>query len=136
MKIGFTAGAFDLLHAGHVLMLEEAKSQCDYLLVGLQNDPTIDRPEKNKPVQSFEERRIQLAAVRFVDEVIEYDTEEDLLEILQTTEINVRIVGADYIGKDFTGKQLCEVSGIEVYYNDRSHSYSSTELRNRVKAAN
>lgn len=116
-------------------MLEEAKAQCDYLLVGLHGDPTIDRPSKNRPVQSVEERHIQLSAVKFVDEVIHYDTEDDLLNILQTTDINVRIVGADYLGKDFTGKKYCEVSGIEVYYNDRSHSYSSTELRNRVKLA-
>lgn len=135
MRLGFTAGAFDLLHAGHVLMLEEAKAQCDYLLVGLQTDPSVDRPEKNKPVQSVEERRIQLSAVRFVNEVLEYETEEDLIHLLQTIDIDVRIVGADYLGKDFTGKKFCETHGIEIYYNDRSHSYSTTELRARIKSA-
>ena len=132
---GFTAGAFDLLHAGHVLMLEEASSRCDYLLVGLQTDPSVDRPTKNAPVQSLEERLIQLKAVRYVDEVVIYETEADLLLLLEKHDINVRVIGADYIGKDFTGKDLCINKGIEIYHNSRSHSYSTTELRQRVIAA-
>lgn len=130
--IGFTCGAFDLLHAGHILMLEEAKSQCDHLIVGLQNDPTVDRPEKNKPVQSIVERQIQLSAVKFVDDIIIYNTEQDLMDLLKTLPIDVRIIGEDYIGKDFTGKQLCQERGIQVYYNARQHNFSSSNMRERV----
>lgn len=133
--IGFTASAFDLLHAGHILMLKESKKNCDYLIVALQSDPTIDRPEKNKPIQSLEERLIQLEAVKYVDEVILYDTEEDLLNILDTTKINIRFLGSDYTDKNFTGKKYCIDNNIKIYYNNRDHGYSSTELRKRIREA-
>jgi glycerol-3-phosphate cytidylyltransferase len=132
MEIGFTAGAFDLLHAGHVLMLQEAAEACDYLVVGLHTDPTIDRPDaKNKPIQSVYERYVQLKALSVVDEIIPYDTEEDLLTLLSTAKIDIRIIGEDYVDKDFTGKGL----PIPVYYNRRKHSLSTSELRKRVKDA-
>lgn len=132
MKIGFTAGAFDLLHAGHVLMLNEARDQCDYLIVGLHTDPTIDRPDtKNKPIQSVFERYVQLKALKVVDEVVPYDTEQDLLTLLDTFKIDVRIIGEDYVNKDFTGKEL----PIPVHYNNRKHSFSTSELRKRIKDA-
>ena len=114
-------------------MLEEAKEQCDYLIVGLQTDPSIDRPEKNKPVQSLIERTIQLNAVKYVDQTICYQTESELLELLQATHPDVRIIGADYIGKDFTGKDWCHENDVEIFYNSREHGYSSTELRNRIE---
>ena len=129
MKVGITASTFDLLHTGHILMLKEAKEQCDYLICALQTDPTIERPEKNLPIQSFYERFIQLQAVKYVDEIIPYTTEDELLTILQTNNIDVRIIGADYAGKRFTGDFL----DMEIYYNSRNHNYSSTELRNRIK---
>lgn len=132
MKIGFTCSCFDLLHAGHVQMLKEAKANCDWLVVGLQTDPTIDRPTKNKPVQSVTERYIQLAAVRFVDELIIYATEADLLDVLKSFPINVRFIGEEYKDKDFTGKDYCLDNGIEIYYNRRQHSFSTTDLRKRV----
>ena len=132
-KIGLTASAFDLLHAGHIAMLEEAKSKCDYLIVALQTDPTVDRPHKNKPIQSIVERYIQLRAVRFVDEIIPYTTEDDLLNILKLLPIDIRIVGEEYMLKPFTGKDLCETLGIEIYYNNRIHNFSSSELRQRIK---
>lgn len=132
MKIGFTCSCFDLLHAGHVQMLKEAKAHCDWLVVGLQTDPTIDRPTKNKPVQSVTERYIQLAAVRFVDELIVYATEADLLDVLKSFPINVRFIGEEYKDKDFTGKDYCLDNGIEIYYNRRQHSFSTTDLRKRV----
>lgn len=136
MKIGFTCSTFDLFHAGHLLMLEEAKKQCDYLVVGLQTDPTIDRPtEKNKPVQSVFERFVQLKACKYVDEVIPYATEKDLVDILLSYPINVRILGDEYENKEFTGKYECISKGIEFYFNRREHSFSTTELRNRVVAA-
>jgi glycerol-3-phosphate cytidylyltransferase len=130
MKIGFTCGAFDLCHAGHMLMFKECKEYCDYLIVGLHTDPTIDRPEKNKPVQDLDERRIQLEAVRYIDKIITYDTEEELREILSKNEhnINVRIIGADWEGKPFTGHDL----PLETVFNSRSHSYSSSNLRKRI----
>jgi len=132
MEIGFTAGAFDLLHTGHVLMLQEAREQCDYLVVGLHTDPTIDRPDaKNKPIQSVFERYVQLKALSVVDEIIPYDTEEDLLTLLSTANIDIRIIGEDYVDKDFTGKDL----PIPVHYNSRKHSLSTSELRKRVKDA-
>lgn len=134
MKIGFTCGAFDLLHPGHVLMLEEAKKQCEYLVVGLQRDPSIDRPyTKHRPVQSIAERRITLSAIRFVDEIWEYDTEAELYEYLKMNQdkIEIRIIGADWKGQDFTGKDL----DIPVYFNSRGHSYSSSDLRRRVEIA-
>jgi glycerol-3-phosphate cytidylyltransferase len=133
MKIGFTASAFDLLHAGHVAMLEEAKGQCDYLIAALQTDPTIDRPEKNKPVQTITERYIQLRACKFVDEIYVYATEADLMDLLAILPIDVRIIGSDYIGKEFTGKQYCWENDIEIYYNRRSHKLSTSELRSRLK---
>lgn len=133
MKIGFTASAFDLLHAGHILMLAEAKSQCDWLIVGLHTDPTIDRPTtKNKPIQSVFERYTQLKAVKFIDEIVPYDTEADLLSILTSYKIDVRIIGEDYKDKPFTGKEL----PIPVYYNSRKHNFSTTELRNKITDRN
>jgi glycerol-3-phosphate cytidylyltransferase len=136
MKIGFTCSTFDLFHAGHLLMLEEAKKQCDYLIVGLQTDPTIDRPkEKNKPVQSVFERFVQLKSCKYIDEVIPYGTEKELVDILLSYPINVRILGDEYEEKEFTGKYECIAKGIEFYFNRREHSFSTTELRGRVVAA-
>ena len=132
-KIGITFGAFDLLHAGHVAMLAEAKQNCDYLIVGLQNDPSVDRPEKNQPIQSIFERQLQITACRFVDEVVVYNTENDVLDILKALPIDVRIIGSDYLEKDFTGKQYCVDSDIEIVYNNRDHSFSTSELRDRDK---
>ncbi len=133
MKIGFTCSTFDLLHAGHVLMLSEAKQQCDYLICALQTDPTIDRPDtKNKPVQSIIERYIQLEAVNYVDKIWVYQTEKDLQELLTFLPINVRIIGEEYKNREFTGKDICLNRGIEIYYNSRGHNFSSTELRNRI----
>lgn len=132
MRVGITFSCFDVLHAGHLKMLEEAKSQCDYLIVGLQIDPTIDRPHKNKPVQSIIERYIQLKSCRFVDEIVPYSTEQDLMEILKSFKIDVRIIGEDYINKDFTGKEFCEENGIQVYFNGRKHPFSSTYLKERI----
>jgi len=132
MRIGFTASAFDLLHAGHVAMLREAKDHCDYLICGLQVDPTIDRPTKNKPVQTVVERQAQLAAVRYVDEVIPYVTEADLEDILAMYPINVRILGEEYRDKDFTGRDICKKRGIELYFNRREHRFSTSDLRKRV----
>lgn len=128
-KTGFTCSCFDLFHAGHIMMLKEAKSVCDHLIVGLQTDPTIDRPEKNKPIQSVFERYVQLEACKYVDEIVVYATEKDLLDILHSYPIAVRIVGDEYKDKEFTGKDL---SHIEMYYNARKHSFSTTELRKRV----
>jgi glycerol-3-phosphate cytidylyltransferase len=129
-RIGFVASAFDLLHAGHVLMLEDARSQCDYLIAGLQTDPTIDRPHsKSKPVQSMFERYIQLRGCKFVDEIIPYDTEDDLYTILVTNKIDIRILGSDYENRvDFTGSYL----PIEKYFHQRHHDLSSSELRRRI----
>ena len=136
MKIGFTCSTFDLFHAGHLLMLEEARKQCDYLIVGLQTDPTIDRPtEKNKPVQSVFERFVQLEACKYVDKVIPYGTEKELVDILLSYPINVRILGEEYEGKEFTGKYECISKEIEFYFNKREHSFSTSELRARVVAA-
>jgi len=126
--IGFTCSTFDLLHTGHILMLEEAKAQCDYLVCGLQIDPTVDRPEKNKPIQSLYERFIQLNAVKYVDAIIPYTTEEELLTILQTEGIDIRILGDEYATKSFTGCNL----DMDYYFNKRTHNYSTTELRKRV----
>lgn len=132
MKIGITFSAFDLLHAGHVKMLEDAKKQCDFLICGLQTDPTLDRPEKNKPVQSVVERYIQLKGCSVVDKVIPYATEQDLIDILQSHEIHVRILGEEYKDKDFTGRGYCEDKGIELYFNRREHRFSSSGLRKTV----
>jgi len=132
MRKGFTCSTFDLFHAGHIMMLKEAKTQCDYLIVGLQTDPTIDRKEKNKPVQSVFERYEQLKACKYIDEIIVYETEEDLLNILLSYPIDVRILGDEYMQKDFTGAHL---QHIELYFNTRRHNFSTTELRQRVIAA-
>ena len=133
MKIGITFSTFDLLHAGHVLMLKEAKSVCDYLICGLHVDPQVERPNKNKPIQSIVERYIQLSSVKYVDEVIPYNLEKDLHDILLGYPIDVRIIGADYRDVDFSGKDICLTRGIEIYYNERSHNFSSTELRQRIQ---
>ena len=135
IKIGFTASAFDLLHAGHVSMLEEAKSVCDYLIVGLQVDPTIDRSTKNKPIQTVVERYIQLKSCKYVDEIIPYVSESDLEDILSTMHINVRILGEEYKHQDFTGRDICKKRNIELYFNKRDHRFSSSELRNRIKSS-
>jgi glycerol-3-phosphate cytidylyltransferase len=130
---GFTASTFDLLHAGHILMLAEAKSQCDYLIVGLQTNPSIDRPQiKNKPVQSIVERYVQLSAVKYIDEIIVYETERDLEDLLMFLPLNKRFIGEEYHGKDFTGKQICVDRNIDIIYNSRTHRFSSTELRQRT----
>lgn len=135
-KIGFTCSTFDLLHAGHITMLEEAKHHCDFLIVGLQTDPTIDRPDtKNPPVQSLVERQIQLAAVKYVDEIVCYQTEQDLIDLLLTLPIDVRILGDEYKNKDFTGKEIAKQRGCKIVYNGRDHSFSSTSLRKRVSQA-
>lgn len=131
-KVGITFSAFDLLHAGHITMLEEAKRQCDYLICGLQTDPTIDRPEKNRPVQTVVERYIQLKGCKFVDEIIPYATEQDLEDILRSFKIDVRIIGDEYKNKNFTGRTYCEEKGIELYFNIREHRFSSTSLRQEV----
>lgn len=132
MKRGITFSAFDLLHAGHIKMLEEAKQNCDYLIVGLQTDPTIDRPTKNKPTQTVVERYIQLKGCKFVDEIVPYATEQDLEDILMSFIIDVRIVGDEYQYKDFTGRKYCEDKGIELYFNSRDHRFSSSSLRKEV----
>ena len=136
MRIGLTASTFDLLHAGHIAMLREAKSQCDYLICALQVDPTLDRKEKNAPVQSIVERQAQLAAIKYVDEVLIYCTEADLLDIINMYPINIRILGEEYRQKDFTGKDECRNRGIELYFNKRDHRFSSSDLRERVADAN
>lgn len=135
-KIGITFSTFDLLHAGHIAMLSEAKNHCDYLICGLQTDPTIDRPDsKNPPVQTIVERQIQLAATRYVDEIVIYQTEEDLRDLLLVLPIDVRIIGVEYQDKEFSGKDICEKRGIKVIYNGRDHSFSSSSLRKRVASA-
>lgn len=128
-KIGFTCSAFDLLHAGHVQMLRIAKSQCDYLICGLQMDPSQDRKEKNAPVQTIIERYTQLKAVSYVDEIIPYSTERDLEDILQLYPINVRILGEEYRDKEFTGRDICRQRDIELFFNDRHHRFSTSRLR-------
>jgi glycerol-3-phosphate cytidylyltransferase len=132
MKIGITFSTFDLLHAGHIKMLEEAKRQCDYLIVALQTDPTLDRPEKNSPTQSVVERYIQLKGCLHVDEIVPYATEQDLEDILRSFKLDVRIVGDEYREKNFTGRTYCEEKGIELYYNGRDHRFSSSSLRKEV----
>ena len=135
-KIGITFSCFDLFHAGHVLMLEEAKSQCDYLIVGLQLDPSIERSNKNKPTQTIIERYTQLKACEFIDEIIPYTTEEDLLNILISNKIHVRIIGEEYKDKYFTGKKYCEENNIKIYYNNRKHNYSTTNLKKQINERN
>jgi glycerol-3-phosphate cytidylyltransferase len=135
LRIGFTASQFDMLHAGHVAMLSEAKNHCDYLIAGLQNNASWDRPEKNAPIQSIVERQIQLAATRYVDEIVVYNTEKDLEDILLTLPIDVRILGIEYQDKDFTGKDICNKRNIRLIFNSRDHSFSSSSLRKRVAEA-
>ena len=128
-KIGFTCSCFDLLHAGHILMLKDAKNQCDYLIVGLQTDPTINRPkEKNKPIQSLLERKIQLEAVKYIDEIVIYDSEDELYELLKKINPNVRILGTDYKNKKYTGDDL----DIKIYFHERNHNFSSSNLRKKL----
>lgn len=136
LKIGITFSTFDMLHAGHIAMLSEAKNHCDYLIAALQTDPTIDRPDtKNPPVQSIVERQIQLSATRFVDEIVVYQTERDLIDLLLILPVDVRILGVEYENKDFTGKKECWDRAIELIFNGRDHSFSSSSLRKRVVAA-
>ena len=135
MKTGITFSAFDLFHAGHVKMLEEAKTKCDYLIVGLQLDPSIERTEKNKPTQSIIERYVQLKACKFVDEIVPYISEEDLMDVLSSFKIDIRIIGEEYKEKDFTGKEYCAKKGIEIYYNKREHRFSSSKLREQVSSS-
>ena len=132
-KIGFTCSCFDLLHAGHVAMLEEAKNNCEHLIVGLQIDPSLERDGKSKPIQSLVERQIQLRACKYVDEIIVYKTEKDLKTILKTLPINIRFIGEEYTIENFTGKKLCKEKRIRIYYNKRKHKFSSSELRQRIK---
>jgi glycerol-3-phosphate cytidylyltransferase len=132
MVIGFTCGAFDLLHAGHNIFLRDAKKHCDHLIVGLHTDPTIDRPKKNKPIQTIYERYVQLKNCSWVDDIIPYDTEADLLNLLATNTINVRFLGSDYVDKTFTGSELCEALNIKINYLLRYHTFSSSELRSRI----
>jgi glycerol-3-phosphate cytidylyltransferase len=126
--VGITAGAFDLFHAGHMLMLKDASNQCDHLIVALQTDPSIDRKEKNKPVQSMYERFVQVDACKYVDEIIPYETEDDLYALIMNNNIDLRIIGNEYRNKDFTAREI----GIEIYYNVRNHQWSTTELRERI----
>ena len=136
LKIGITFSTFDLLHAGHIAMLAEAKNHCDYLIAGLQTDPTIDRPDtKNKPIQSIVERQIQLSATRYVDEVVVYQTEQDLIDLLLILPIDVRLLGIEYAEQDFTGRKEGSARNIEVVFNKRDHSFSSSSLRKRVTQA-
>ena len=135
LKIGIVFSQFDILHAGHIAMLSEAKNHCDYLIAGLQNNAQWDRPDKNAPIQSIVERQISLSAVRFVDEIVVYNTEKDLEDILLTLPIDVRILGVEYKDKDFTGYEICQQRKIELVFNGRDHSFSSSSLRKRVVEA-
>jgi len=135
LKIGIVFSQFDILHAGHIAMLSEAKNHCDYLIAGLQNNAQWDRPDKNAPIQSIVERQISLSAVRFVDEIVVYNTEKDLEDILLTLPVDVRILGVEYMEKDFTGRAICEKRKIELVFNSRDHSFSSSSLRKRVAEA-
>jgi len=128
MEVGITAGSFDLFHAGHVLMLKDASNQCDHLIVALQTDPSIDRKEKNKPVQSMYERFVQVDACKYVDEIIPYETEDDLYALIMNNNIDLRIIGNEYRNEDFTAREV----GLEIYYNARNHQWSTTELRERI----
>ena len=135
LKIGIVFSQFDILHAGHIAMLSEAKNHCDYLIAGLQNNAQWDRSDKNAPIQSIVERQISLSAVRFVDEIVVYNTEKDLEDILLTLPVDVRILGVEYMEKDFTGRAICEKRKIELVFNSRDHSFSSSSLRKRVAEA-
>ena len=136
MIVGITFSSFDLFHSGHVAMLKEAKSNCDHLMVGVQTDPTIDRPEKNKPIQSVFERYVQLEGCKYIDQIVPYATEKEIEDILLTYKIDKRFIGEEYKTKEFTGKQLCVDNDIELYYNKRQHSFSTTNLRTRIVEAN
>ena len=135
LRIGITFSQFDMLHAGHIAMLSEAKNHCDYLIAGLQNNAKWDRPEKNEPIQSIVERQIQLAATRYVDEIVVYNTEQDLVDLLLILPVDVRILGVEYEHKEFTGRAECHSLGIEIIFNGRNHSFSSSSLRKRVVQA-
>ena len=135
MILGITFSSFDLFHSGHVAMLKEAKSNCDHLMVGVQTDPTIDRPEKNKPIQSVFERYVQLEGCKYIDQIVPYATEKEIEDILLTYKIDKRFIGEEYKTKEFTGKQLCVDNDIELYYNKRQHSFSTTNLRTRIVEA-
>ena len=135
MNTGITFSSFDLFHSGHVAMLKEARQNCDYLIVGLQTDPTLDRPEKNQPIQSVFERYVQLEGCKYINEIIPYATEQDLVDILLTYKIDVRFVGEEYKNKEFTGKQICVDKGIKIHYNSRQHSFSTSGLRKRISEA-
>ena len=130
--IGITCSTFDLLHAGHIIMLEECKKYCDYLICALQVDPTTDRPEKNKPIQTLVERFIQLDSVQYVDKIIPYSTEEELITIFSSLDLDVRIIGEEYKDTNFTGKDVCLKRGIKLFYNKRDHDFSTTSLRQRI----
>ena len=130
--VGITCSTFDLLHAGHVIMLEECKKYCDYLICALQVDPTLDRPNKNKPIQSLVERYLQLDAVKHVDKIIPYSTEEELITIFSSLDLDVRIIGEEYKDKEFTAKNICLKRGIRLVYNKRDHDFSSSSLRERI----
>jgi glycerol-3-phosphate cytidylyltransferase len=132
MKTGIVTSTFDLLHAGHIMMIREAKEQCNYLIAALQVDPSIDRPEKNKPVQTLVERHVQLSAVKYIDEIVCYQTEKDLEDILEMFQLDIRILGDEYKNKDFTGREICKRRDIELYFNKRDHRFSSSDLRKRV----
>jgi glycerol-3-phosphate cytidylyltransferase len=135
MITGFTCGTFDLFHAGHILMLDECKKQCDHLIVGIQTNPHLDRKDKNKPIQSIVERQIEVSACKYVDDIIVYETEEDLNVLLCTLPINVRFIGKDWEGKQITGGDICKRRGIEIVYNKRDHPFSTTELKERIKCS-
>lgn len=133
MTVGITFSSFDLFHSGHVAMLKEARANCDYMIVGLQTDPTIDRPNKNKPIQSVFERYVQLEGCKYIDEIIPYESEKDLTDIFLTYGIDIRFIGEEYKDKDFTAKQICVDKNIKIHYNKRQHSFSTTNLRKRIK---
>ena len=133
--IGFTAGAMDLCHAGHILMFKEAKKVCDYLVVGLHSDPTIDRPHKQKPIMSLEERKIILSGIKYINKVVVYHTETDLLKLIRKIKPDIRIIGVDWKGKQITGGELAKELGHKIHYNKRNHNYSSTELKKRIYKA-
>jgi len=132
LKVGIVFSTFDLLHAGHVGMLREAKNNCDYLICGLQSNPQIDRKEKNAPVQTLVERYAQLNAIKFVDEIVPYETESDVIDILELFDLDIRFLGEEYREKEFTGKDICRKRGIQLYFNKRDHRFSSSGLRKRV----
>ena len=132
MNIGFTCSTFDLCHAGHIVMLRECKQVCDYLIVGLQVDPSKDRADKSSPSQSLVERYVQLSAIKYIDEIVPYEVEKDLEDILNMYQIDVRILGEEYLEKDFTGKDICKKRGIALHFNKRDHRFSSTDLRQRI----